>query len=652
MRPPHTKYTLNGTHFLALWQISNTNFAAILLSFANYLICCLILSLCFFHHSHLSFYIARLLVNNVNQDVFETFYLKRASKSSHSSKSSNDSFRDVDDTSPTHHKPYTYGTSDTKPHTKSNIPTKYQSFNDKTAITSKSPTPRRYLFGSMQRKTTKHEPEKENIYSDSSNHAKDADRYKTVTINSLRRSFRDTFLKPAKGRDHQPLWFIDVNDENANHRPHDVQSNELPRKSSSSTLRLHRQSNGIDDDAKYGKRNNATVRRNETFRIDNNDTNGENHTARRSVNRHDTFRIQRNESPVVQRERLKSPSIESIQTRAQSILERNKRNDNATKKIPIAVTAPYKAQNDNETNYDSFKSSRTNKFGTFVKHKKYNLDEVPSDEYQMNRDYSPTRYSTEYDHRPLPINKTLIDIKSTEPQSKYRNQFNVDDPFEHRNYDRQSFRSDVNDSVNRPRAHRSFASLRTKLATPNRQYRPSNPSTGYDDIDSSPKHSPKHSPIREQPTEPWKRISTRQFSNDLNTENRSFVPYRQSPYDKFDNYDDDSDTKPNNLNNRTTININYNYNTPTHKPNSTGNLLTSSSPKPPSFTSPAAVNKSTSAIKSNTPKDKPNKNRSVNFPSVECEVRLISPNYDTKPRRKESWKSKPTSDWTFNKVHL
>lgn len=497
----------------------------------------------------------------------------------------------------------------------------------------------------MQRKTTIHEPEKENIYSDSSNQAKDSDRYKTVTINSLRRSFRDTFLKPAKGREHQPLWFIDVNDENANNRPHD--SNELPRKSSSSTLRLQRQSNGIDDDAKYGKRNNATVTRNETFRIDNNGTSGEQHTARRSVNRHDTFRIQRNGSPVMQRERLKSPSIESNQMRPQTILERSKRNDSATKKIPIAVTAPYKAQNDNETNYDSFKSSQTNKFGTFVKHKKYNLDDVPSDEYQMNRDYSPTRYSTEYDHRPLPTNKTTIDIKSSEPQSKYRGQFNVDDPFEHRNYERQSCRSDVNDPANRPRAHRSFTSLRSKLATPNRHYSP-NISTEYDGIDSSPKHSP----IGEEPTEPWKRISTRQFSNDLNAENRSFVPYRQSTYDKFDNYDHDSDAKPNNANNRTTININYNYNTPTHKPKSPGNLLTSSSPKPPSFTVPAAISKSTSAIKSNTPKDKPNKNRSVNFPSVECEVRLISPNYDTKPRRKESWKSKPTSDWTFNKVHL
>lgn len=619
----------------------------------------------------------------MNKDVFETFYLKRASKSSHSSKSSNDSFRGADDTSPTHNKPYSYGANDgSKERTKHTPPTKYQSFNGKSStITIKSPQPRQYLFGSMQRKAPKHEPEKENIYDDSSNQVKDADRYKTVTINSIRRSFRDTFLKPAKGREHQQLWFIDVNDEKASsqqqqqqQQPH-TESNEPSRKggNSNSSIVMQRQPNGIDDDAKYGHRTNASVKRNETFRIDNNSKGNESRSNGRSVSRHDTFRIQRNGSPVMQRERLKTPSIEPSPSRHQSTLERNMHNDSLAKKIPIAVTAPYSALNDNQDNYsDSFESQRPhNKYGTYVKKpKNHYADKQPSsDDYQSNRNYSPVHYSSEYDHRPTTLNKSSIEIRSPEERPpKYRYDLDGSDPFDHRTIiERQSFRSDTNDSTNRPRAHRSFASLRSKLeraATSNRNY--SNKAPDYDDLDGFPDHTS----IRDTTfpkSEPWKRISTRQFSNDTDTENRSFVPYRQTydrydthdNYDKYDKYNNHSEpeptTKSNNFNNRTKININYNYNAPSHKTNATGNLSspTPKSPKKPTgLPVPAGISKSTSAIKSSTAKDKPNKNRSVNFPSVECEVRLISPNYDTKPRRKESWKSKPSNDWTFNKVHL
>lgn len=610
--------------------------------------------------------------NNVNKDVFETFFLKRTSKSSHSSKSSNDSFRGiVDDTTPTQIKPYSYGANDSKPTTnKITFPQKYQRFNGKSSsMRSEKSEPRQYLFGSsFNNKSTANKPEKENIYNDTSD-LKDSDRFKTITISSLRRSFRDTFLdssKPAKGREHQQLWFIDVNEKN------ESKSTE-PNNSRYKTNNLtKRQSN--DDGVEYDNRNRTSIKRNETFRVDNKDNehrpSNNNHS---SLGRRETFRIEPDESSIKTRERLKSPSIDSNSSN-QLASDRKLRDDNSRKMVPIAVTAPYSAQNDNDINYTSggsgtFKlNKKINKFGTYVK-QRYNSNNLSSnnsnddDKYSINQDYSALRYDKcdSYDRRPLSTNKTLIEIKSPETYSKY--QYNYDDtnkePFENRTIsERQSYRDINTDTINRPRTHRSFASLRSKLertALNNNRNNNNLNSNTYDDIDGITENDTKNDTYKS--TEPWRSITSRQFSKDKDTENRSFVPYRSN----YENHDHDPLTKTNNCNNRTTININYNYNLPTNKQYSPNKITNTNhndnndintTNKTTTFSMPLTMNKSASAIKSNSAKEKPNKNRSVNFPSVECEVRLISPNYDKKPRRKESWKAKPANDWTFNKVHL
>lgn len=588
-----------------------------------------------------------LVNNNVNKDVFETFYSKRASKSSHSSKSSNDSICGADETTPTLNKPNPYSANGRPPHTPATI-YKYNSpaknslnfyIGKLSSDRSKNSKPRHYLFGSTYDQTNEDEPEKENIYTNAD--PTNSDRFKTITINNLRRSFRESFLdstKPAKGREHQQLWFIDANDDKQQSKQFESNNNSF--KQSTKTI-----DNATDP---YENRHRINVKRNETFRIDNVESPLRSKPTT-ALDRRQTFRVNREQSPARARERLRTPPADS----------NNSYSLTTNKVIPVAVTSPYNSLNDIGDNKRSATFTRRNRFTEqCYKHNHFDAnedddnvieqcpeyvdDKRASHEFSSSRDNSPLGHDKHINYNAKP-NKMLIEFKSTDKPS-YGYSYAARDPFENRSFpDRQSFHDFNNDTIDRPRANRSYASLRSKLeqAGPNLRSKPISNSYRNDVDGSTDNLANPYKMCSNKPNEAWRQISTRQFNNnDSKTENRSFVPYRN----KFDQ------PKSNNNCNRTTININYNYNM---------NAPSKKDPpiemKPDYFNEydiPMPVNKSMSAIKSNSGKDKSNKNRSVKFPSVECEVRLISPNYDTKPRRKESWKSKPSNDWSFNKVHL
>lgn len=600
-----------------------------------------------------------LLANNVNKDVFETFYLKRSSKSSHSSKSSNDSNRYADDmASPPHTKPNAFLTSNSKV---------YSNFNGNSPLSIRSDKcrPSQYIFGSTyDRKATKeHEPEKENIFkrnhytgtsaiantptignrssgpnsmSDEINsNIDDTDRFKTITINHLRRSFRDSFMdsaKPAKGREHQQLWFIDVNDKrekSATVESHD--GFQEPNRAQ------YRQPKNCDDDddvdvdngdidvVQYGRSGGShRVKRNETFRIDSKSVghNGKNTT----ISRRETFRINKNQSPE----------------NHSSILIENDHLPNTNKK-PIAVTAPYSASNDTADypHRSPSISSREYQIGNAngIDRSRYRLDYEPS--LSQSNGGRHSSLLDRYD-RPGSTTKTVIKIK---PPRKDEDEGIYDgftsqkrDVFENRSkLERQSF-NDLNSSFDRGRENRSFASLRTKLEKTGLSNRFKFNTNTSDDSSVNNFESP--APYRYRPPE----AASRPFSENTNTTNRSsFVPYR-SGSSNIDRYDNRKLQTPNTTinSNRTTISIDYKP-----KRNNETTINNSQPTHQHTFSIPLTAPKSPMAVK-----PKSNKGRSVNFPSVECEVRLISPNGDIKSRRKEPWKSKPANDWTFNKVHF
>lgn len=551
--------------------------------------------------------------NNVNKDVFETFYSKRASRSSHSSKSSNDSIRGADDTTPTLNKPNPYSINDRPAHVPATIykhdsPARNSLNFDNGKLScnsSEKSKPREYLFGSTFNQTNENEPENENIYTNAN--PKNSDRFKTITINNLRRSFRESFLdstKPAKGREHQQLWFIDANVDKQKSKQFESNNN------------LFKQSKKIIDSTNdpYGIPH-SKVKRNDTFRVDN-DESALCSRPTTELDHRETFHLNREQLPVRAHERLRTPSADS--NNSYSLI--------ANKVIPVAVTSPYNSLNDIDDN-------------VIEQSLEYFDDKHSSQEFPSSRDNLPYKHIN-YNTKP---NKMLIEFMSTDRPS-YGYNYGTRDPFVKRSItERQSFHDFSNDTVDRPRTHRSYASLRSKFEQPGSSLRRKPTSNSYNEVDGSTNNLAKtYNMCSNEPTEAWQRISTRQFNkNDSETENRSFVPYRN----KFDTYDR---PKSSNNRNRTTININYNYDM-----NTSSKKEPSIEMKPNNEYDMTQVNKSTSTIKSNIGKDKSNKNRSVNFPSVECEIRLISPNYDTKPKRKESRKSKPSNDvWTFNKVHL
>lgn len=576
------------------------------------------------------------LENIVNKDVFETFYLRRPSKSSHSSKSSNDSIRGVDDSAPPFTKSNVHLLSKDKDHPNVN--------KQPSSIRSEKYKPQKYLFGSSFDRKTKYEREKENVYEDNHNSAtnnsknnnnnNNSNRFKTITIKNLRRSFRDTFLdssKPAKGREHQQLWFIDVKD-----KRDEAKDNVDKQNKNKSNWQ------SIDDDDKYLGQN-CRVKRNETFRIDNNSKGPDNN----AVSRRETFRINRHQSPI--RSHQRNPSVDSNSF----TINHHSPNKNVSvnrKMVPIAITAPYSASNDTDYYSNSLFSQNHQREAKNREYNRYADDndddsdhEETSPQYMYAtkhlsspRNQSPMRYSKQHTFH-VPIGSTSKTKSQDNNRITQRNVNDGQDSFENRSIlERQSF-NNFNTAFERIRRNRPYTSLRNKSEI--EQTDPYN--RDYDVVDANENND--HSSYitsQSKPLEPWRKISSRKL---FDSENRSFVPYR-SDYRK----NDDSPNKTNNSN-RTTINIKCDYNSNSKRGNAHPQNFQRNEPAHThTFSIPLTANDSPS-----TRSTKPNKNRSVNFPSdpsVECEVRLISPNYnyDNKPRRK----LKPANDWTYNKVHL
>lgn len=597
-------------------------------------------------------------VNSISRDVFEPLYERRPSKSSpRSSKSSNASFRTAPDDPVEAHPQFdggTYRKSKTKSSFLSklmdggsgdkNKPSKAAASNAyqpnssirSNRSSSSSSKPRSYIFGATfdRKDPNRREHEKENI---NENQKKDNDdRFKTITINNVRRSFRDSFLdssKPSKGREHQPLWFIDVNEEKE-------------KKPAASGKRTGGES--------------KPVARNETFRIESKPSK----YARDSA----TAREYEPSSTKTSLERKRSSSVDSNQSGRRSLapVRVDFLSSGSGKSVPVGVAAPYSALNDiperssrssasasERPARQSFSKLRDNSPSYAPRNLAYNAS--PDRGYRPNErksaTYSPARKnSLEVQESPSYVNE------ASDPYRPAENKFVSA---------RQSFR-DMNvgpdRSTSRP-AYRigSFRSVSDRPTISASEMANKYAKFFGDDVDEvdigrGRAHNDKNDNLDKEiwTQQSWRNISSRPFERreEEEPENRSFVPYY-----KYSQGGQRDDPKPHaDNNNRTTINISYNYNpSPTRG-------LTNNPPKrdddqrrfDPINNSRASVGSPTPFSKPKSGKEKSGKNRSVNFPSVEYEVRLISPNYNSKPlRRKESWKSKPSSqDWTFNQVYF
>lgn len=681
-------------------------------------------------------------MNAIKRDVFEPLYTKRPSKSSRSSKSSQESYRTADEqpTSQTNHSPFS---TNTYRKSKGKNPYLFDHHNAEeknrrtpiSALYSPNDTirldknkPREYIFGSelTSNQSGKTDHEKENINNLNKNDKND-DRFKTVTINSLRRSFRDTFLdssKPVKGREHQPMWFIDVND--STRRSSERKAGEK-KTSLGSIFDYHPRDDNFNKSTESGptRRSSATVQRNETFRID--DKPSKVSTIHSSLGRKNTFRVndEKSRPKFTYFEETDNPSPiydYSYKRPFESSRVVSPTTDRAGK---VGIVAPYSALNDlsgrtsKQSLYSKFNTDRpsspsvdstpkpyghdtvdhpsprllsnvANNDVTFINgNDKANYSDLPYDRIKRSELSSPvsTRRgsSPKVDIKNTP-NRTIIEIRPREPSPLGLGGSPVPrDP----NYlsmgnkyisARQSFR-DLNvkpeaSNTKTPFRIGSFRSALTRNSDePGSNYRTTNESNTFSssfgntedgDNDSGPFNK------KQWTNQSWRNISTRPFSSEDSSDpnSRSFVPYYKYNADNNDPQPNIHDSKFSSNNNRTTISINFNNHhnsniSPTKELfNPTNSIRTNNDYQydndDPSSYRKTTINlssKPTSSIKIPATREKPNKNRSVNFPSVEYEVRLISPNYDsTKPRRKPSQRSaKATSspnDWTFNKVHL
>lgn len=693
--------------------------------------------------------------NNIKRDVFETLYLKRPSKSSRSSKSSSESFRGVEDLPTNFVEKHqfngnTFRKTKATPfdHLKEEKLIKSPGTPDSTKSDSKIKT---YIFGSSE----KSKPLDKTVVT---NGSKD-DKFKTITINSLRRSFRDSFLetsKPNKGREHQPLWFIDVkNEKEATPKPpspkpsprpskidepDNLYENTKPFKTNGSLSR--KETFRIDEKPK--KYSNGNLDRKETFRVDEKPTK----YSGPSIDRRDTFRVN------THHDKSQSPVTFTVERRRHGSSDRQKdepvrveiKSDRNGKVVPVAVTAPYSALNDvDEKNkstgryrakagsprYQVQSSSSPDRSPTRKKYSQLRSFEQNgssrNDDDYLNKSSTPQTnshdqpdgrdilnskkfYATDYENRdrsPVhtqmpsrevdnpyrssnykPANRTVITLQqNNDNPSQNRESLSAQEPYSpYSKYQNDTFarRSDTfarrslkepreysDESANRPALRiGSFRSaidrkpLEESYGAYNRSQNSVRAFKDLDDIDrkySKYQNGDQRFNKNNWAQQSWRNISSRSFSTkeDVDPEYRSFVPYQKYEND-WPNQNDNPPKRE--TNNRTTININYDYN-PTNSP-TTAVYLTNHRESPtrnhinssPTRRNPSAITPMPS-LKSG--RDKTNKNRSVNFPSVEYEVRLISPNYESSPRRRVRSSNNTngvsggsTVDWTFNKVHI
>lgn len=216
---------------------------------------------------------------------------------------------------------------------------------------SHSSKPREYLFGTTERPATKNkEKNKENSDMD--------DRFKTITLKDVRRSFRDKYMKNDNRAEtqHQPLWFVDVINDKRSAKSRERSDEESPERDNSYTRSMY-----MEFDAP--KRRNG-VSRKDTFKVIRNDSNyiEEEANYRRptsgssSLKRRETFKV---DDPI--QIRFVSADSKPISTQ-----ERNRRNLEAirvdlnavgdhrttTKMVPVGIATPYSSTlRDNDENH-------------------------------------------------------------------------------------------------------------------------------------------------------------------------------------------------------------------------------------------------------------------------------------------------------------
>lgn len=712
---------------------------------------------------YISIRIRLIAVNDIKRDVFETLYLKRPSKS-RSSKSSSESFRGVEDM-PANNVEKSQFNGNTYRKSKHSQLSNFKEEEPAPSETKSESKLKKYLFGSTEKPSSVEKNGDENKKS-----VPIDDPFKTVTINSLRRSFRDSFLqssKPKKDRQHQPLWFIDVTkDKEPTPQPapkptpryskaedsDNLYENTKPEKKVSSISR--KETFRVDE--KPNKYSNSSLDRKQTFRVD---TKPDKYSG--SLGRKETFRI--DDSSLERRRKAYEPvRVEIISPKA----DRNK-------VVPIAITAPYSALNDvqeraRRTNGYSASNDEPSR-GSYSPDRspvRRNTAQTPSTtSYAPNRDSfrgdteyqrpKPTLFSStnfdagdefshdnQNDYAPPPtharfshirnldsiklpndyapgVNRTVVTVGAPTDHSQryaapYRDASPTRDPYyssfrsQNDDFDRRydafsrrslkDTRSIPDDTYRSPLKVGSFRSMFERK--PSDDYRSTHRSLfrntdeidhGRYDVTDEPQRKP-----QTQSYQSWRNISTRPFTtrDDVDPNYRSFVPYHN--YDKT-NYPAADDRPSRKDNNRTTININYNYNSPPTTGGSySSSYRTRNDPSPirsrndpspirsrndpspirsrndpspirsrndpspvrsrndpsPTRRAPSALT-SMPSLKSSRDKSNGNKNRSVNFPSVEYEVRLISPNYETTSRRRTRPSATASNaDWTFNKVHV
>lgn len=211
-----------------------------------------------------------------------------------------------------------------------------------------STKPREYLFGTIERPATKKkEINKGNNEAD--------DRFKTITLKDVRRSFRDNYMKNDNRAEtqHQPLWFVDVKEKRPS-KPQDHSDDEsLPDRDSSYTRSMY-----MEFDPP--KRRNA-VSRKDTFKVIRNDSNymEEEDYHRRpaagssSLRRRETFKV---DDPIQVRFVSTDSKPISAQERNRQNLEAIRVDLNAvsdhrgTKLVPVGIATPYSSLKDNDEN--------------------------------------------------------------------------------------------------------------------------------------------------------------------------------------------------------------------------------------------------------------------------------------------------------------
>lgn len=214
---------------------------------------------------------------------------------------------------------------------------------------SSSTKPREYLFGTIERPVIKKkEKNKENNDVD--------DRFKTITLKDVRRSFRDNYMKNENRAEtqHQPLWFVDVNDKRPS-KPQDHSDEEsLPDRDNSYTRSMY-----MEFDAP--KRRNA-VSRKDTFKVIRNDSNymEEEEYHRRptsgssSLRRRETFKVDdpiqvrfvsTDSKPIISTQERNRRNLEAIRVDLNAVSDHR-----GSRNVPIGIATPYSSLKENDEN--------------------------------------------------------------------------------------------------------------------------------------------------------------------------------------------------------------------------------------------------------------------------------------------------------------